>query len=111
MPLIAVPERFKPAGREPALIDNKNGAVPPVAFSVCEYVAPADPLGKVGALVMVRPAATVRLNPLLALTEVVSVTCAVKLKVPELVGVPLRVPFAGLSESPPGSKPAVMLQV
>ena len=54
MPLIAVPERFKPAGREPALIDNKNGAVPPVAFSVCEYAAPADPLGKVGALVMVQ---------------------------------------------------------
>jgi hypothetical protein len=32
---------------------------------------------------------------LLALTEVVSLTCAVKLKAPELVGVPLMAPVAG----------------
>ena len=55
---------------------------------------------------MVRPPATVMVNALHVLIEMASVTCAVKLKVPELLGVPLIV--APLSESPPGNEPDVI---
>jgi len=61
-------------------------------------------------LVMVRAAATMRLNALLTATEVLSVTWTVKLAGPELVGVPLMTPVAGFMVRPPGSKPAVMVQ-
>lgn len=55
---------------------------------------------------MVRPDAIVMLNALVVLTDMASVTCAVKLKVPELLGVPLII--APLSVRPPGSAPNVI---
>ena len=58
---------------------------------------------------IVRPPAMVSVNALVVLIEMASVTCAVKLKVPELVGVPLMV--APLGARPPGSAPEMIDQV
>ena len=62
-----------------------------------------------GALVIVRPPAMVIVNALVVLIEMASVTCAVKLKVPELVGVPLMV--APLGANPTGNVPEMIDQV
>jgi len=48
--------------------------------------------GKTGELLMLRPPAIVIENTLVAVPEATSFTWAVKLKFPELVGVPLMVP-------------------
>jgi hypothetical protein len=50
------------------------------------------------------------LNCLLAVTDELSVTCTVNVKLPELVGVPLIAPLAASSASPAGSAPAVIDQ-
>jgi hypothetical protein len=109
VPVIA-PEAFKakPPGRAPAVIVQEYGCVPPDAFSVAVYATPAEPTGRVGAVMMVRPVAVVSVNALLAETEALSVTCTVKPKLPELVGVPVMAPEFGSRVSPPGKAPAVM---
>ena len=48
---------------------------------------------------------------LLAVAEALSVTRMVKLKVPELIGVPPIAPVEALSDRPGGSEPAVIAQL
>ena len=38
--------KVNPEGRDPAMIDQENGAFPPAFAAVVEYVAPAVPPGK-----------------------------------------------------------------
>jgi hypothetical protein len=41
--------KFRPLGREPALISQLYGVVPPDAVRVCEHATPTESLGGVGA--------------------------------------------------------------
>ena len=85
--------------------------MPPVAASVCEYGVLTVPLGRLGALVMSIGEAMASVNDLLAVPEALSLTCTVKLELPELLGVPLMTPDAGLNKRPFGSAPEVTVQV
>ena len=73
-----------------------------------EYAMPAEPLGKVGAVVMFKLPAIATVNALLAVAEELSVTLAVKAKLPAAVGVPLIAPVAGFMANPLGRAPAVI---
>ena len=69
------------------------------------------PAGSGDVLVMAKPGGLiVSPNPLLAIIPPPSLTCAVKLKVPELVGVPLNTPLL-LKVNPPGKVPALTVQL
>jgi hypothetical protein len=61
--------------------------------------------------VILRAVTTVTLNGLVAVWLEVSVTLAVKLEVPAVVGVPEIAPVAGVSDSPAGKLPTSRLQV
>ena len=69
------------------------------------------PPGKVGAVLMVKPAAMVSVNALLAVMDALSVICTVKLTSPALVGVPLMAPDAESSLKPAGREPVVIDQL
>ena len=62
-------------------------------------------------MLMLRPLAMASVNAFVALLEALSLTWTVKPKLPVLVGVPPRVPVAPFSDSPAGSKPAVIDQL
>ena len=90
--------------------------MPPLASIIVEYATPTCPAGTeiVVTLTGVTAAATVRLNDFVAVCAVgvvESVTFAVKLNVPDAVGVPEIVPVAAASVSPPGNAPELMLQL
>ena len=90
--------------------------MPPLAAKVVEYAVPTVPDGTVLVVILtgVTAAATVRLNDFVAVCAVgvvESVTFAVKLNVPDAVGVPEIVPVAAVSVSPPGNAPELMLQL
>jgi hypothetical protein len=52
-----------------------------------------------------------RVNALVALPDALSVTCTVKLELPELVGVPLMTPVAAFKVRGVGNEPTVITQV
>ena len=56
-------------------------------------------------------ALTVKLNALVAVAAALSVTCAVKLDVPTVVGVPVSAPVAAFNIKPAGNAPAVTVHV
>jgi hypothetical protein len=60
---------------------------------------------------MARPAAIVNEKDFVAVSEVLSVTCAVKLNVPPDVGVPVIAPVDAFKFKPPGSAPLVIDQL
>ena len=67
------------------------------------------PLGK-EVVVIEGVAPTVRLSALVAVSELASVTCTVKLAVPVAVGVPEIVPVLGARVSPAGKLPEMIDQ-
>ena len=90
--------------------------MPPLAASVVEYVFPVCPDGTelVVTCTGVTAAATVRVSAFVAVCavgEVESVTLAVKLKVPDAVGVPEIAPVAADRVRPAGNAPELMLQL
>ena len=106
VPLVAL--NVRPAGSEPAVIDQWYGGVPPTAFKLAEYAVPIAPPDRVGAVVIVSAEITGSVNAFEVLTELLSVTVTVKAKLPTLVGVPVIAPLVGFSETPPGREPAVI---
>ena len=102
-----------PTGKEPALIDQLYGVVPPLACSVVEYAVPAVPLGG-DAVVTVggcAAAATAMLNAFVPVLFAASVTCTVNDAVPAVVGVPEITPVPATRLNPAGSVPALRLQL
>jgi hypothetical protein len=59
---------------------------------------------------MTTPEAITTVKGLLAMLEALSVTCTVKVKLAELVGVPESVPLVGLSVVPAGEDPVTIDQ-
>ena len=87
--------------------------VPPVAASVALYTAPCVPLDKELVLMLTGTTETVMLRAFVAVCAVgvvESVTCTVKLNVPEEVGVPEIVPVEAARFKPAGKDPEPMLQ-
>jgi hypothetical protein len=101
----------KPAGSAPAVMLHEYGVVPPLAASVVEYALLTVPSGSEAVVTEGGCAAApviVILNACMSVCcvgEVESVTVAVKLNCPGVVGVPEMTPFACPSESPFGSEP------
>jgi hypothetical protein len=96
VPEIVLPDRLKPAGRDPLAIDHVYGGVPPVALSVCEYATPTVP-GPNDEVVMTRggtigAGSIVMDRDLEAVPVLLSVTCTVNVAVPAAAGVPLITP-------------------
>src|SRR5262245_65091382 len=86
----------------------------PVAVNVCEYAVLTTPFGS-GELVVIASGSKIVIESACVFTWFAgpvpeSVACAVKLKVPEVVGVPAIVPL-GLNVSPGGNVPAATDQV
>lgn len=75
---------------------------PPEAARVCEYAVPTVPLGSDVVVISSAGALMVRLKAWLAVALAVSLTWAVKLNEPAVVGVPVIAPVDELSESPAG---------
>src|SRR5579871_610846 len=99
--------RVRPAGREPDVMLQVYGALPPTTTMDCAYATPTAPPGSVGCVVMVRAETMESVKALVVENELLSVTWTVKLKLPTLVGVPEIVPLDGLSVRPPGREPAM----
>ena len=59
---------------------------------------------------MITPDAITTVNGLLAMLEALSLTCTVKVKLAELVGVPDSVPLVAFSVVPAGDDPATIDQ-
>ena len=112
VPLLAA--RVSPVGRLPAVIDHVYAGVPPEADIAFEYAVPAVPEGSVALIVKAgaEAAATTieRGTDLDCAGLPPSVTVAVKLLVPFVVGVPEMRPVPWLRLSPAGRLPAVMDQ-
>lgn len=108
-----VPDAFSesPGGTDPPVTANEYGGVPPEAEIACEYEAPTVPPGSVAPVVIVSggpaAAATASVNALLPDVPFVSTACTVNVKLPAVVGVPLRDPLEGSNEMPPGKTPVV----
>ncbi len=102
--------RVKPGGSDP-VADQVNGGVPLLAVNVNPvYAVPSTPFGG-WPEVMLGAGAIVIEKSAVAVTPAESVTCAVKVKTPAEVGVPLIAPAAGSSVKPGGRLPAVTLNV
>ena len=111
VPVITPPvDIVRPAGSDPAVMDQVYGAVPPEAPRVCwGYTVPAVPPGS-AVVVMVGGAAAVPMTICSGCDAerfAESVTLAVKFDVPAVVGVPVIVPVLE-SVRPAGSDPALM---
>ena len=102
---------LRPPGRAPVTIEKWYGLTPPDTPIICEYPEPAAPGGSVGGVVIVRAGAMVSVIGSIAMTDALSVTFTVKLKVPEAVGVPPTTPVALLSVKPLGGDPDEIDQV
>ena len=105
-----------PPGNAPELMLQLYGVVPPLPASVVEYAVPLCPAGTELVVICtgVTAAATVMLSDCVAVFgvgEVESVTFAVKLKLPEVVGVPLICPDVAFRLSPAGSAPELTDQL
>ena len=115
VPLICPVELFsvRPAGKEPEVIVQVYGVVPPLACSVVEYAVPVVPPGS-DTVVTVggwAAAATAILNAFVPLLFAASVTCTVNDTVPAVVGVPEITPVDAARLKPAGSDPALTLQL
>ena len=106
------PFSVTPVGNAPAVMDQLYGVVPPVAASVPEYAVPTVPLGRDVVLIASPGGAIVNVKLALFKTagDSESLTCAVTVKLPEAVGVPLSAPVAEFSVTPAGNAPDVILQ-
>ena len=96
--------RLNPVGREPEESDQVKPPVPPVAASVWLYAIFTVSAGKLE-VVIATAALTTMESALLAVAEALSVTFAVKLDVPDAVGVPVIAPVDELRPSPVGRLP------
>jgi hypothetical protein len=98
--------KLKPAGNVPETTVHEYGVVPPVAVSVDEYGVPTMPLGNEAVVIVSGGALILMENSWVAFCtdEEESVTCAVNLDCPVLVGVPLIVP-SWLKLRPAGNVP------
>jgi hypothetical protein len=115
VPVIAPVDGFSvnPGGSEPLVIENVYGGTPPVATSDELYATPTVPVA-VGQTSAGTGAATTMLQLAVAVPAAVpveSTTCAVKLNVPPVVGVPVMAPVDGFSTNPGGSEPLVIVNV
>jgi len=108
VPLIAPLDGFsvKPVGSEPEVRLQVYGVIPPVAFSVAEYITLTCPSGRLLVVIDNCAGAITTCNGSVVLWEAASVTFAVNPNVPAAVGVPDNTPALD-SVSPPGSVPAL----
>lgn len=110
---VGVPEitpaalNVNPAGSDPALTVHEFPPLPPVADSVCEYAAPTVPFARLPGETVSGGGFTLMLNAWVSVAAELSFTCAVKLEVPAVVGVPVIAP-AVLIPRPAGSDPALI---
>ena len=115
VPLICPVELLSvsPAGREPALIDQLYGVVPPLACNVVEYAVPTVPPGSDEVVTVggCAAAATAMLNAFVAVLFAASFTWTVNDKVPAAVGVPEITPVDETRLNPAGKVPALTTQV
>ncbi len=102
--------RESPAGSVPEEIDHVYGVVPPEAVSAWLYATPAVSAGRL-AVVIVSPETTVIDKAWVAVAPTLSVTLAVKLEVPEVVGVPVMAPVEATRDSPAGRLPEASAHV
>jgi hypothetical protein len=112
VPLI-VPEldNARPVGRAPLVMDQVYGGTPPVALKAVEYAVKVRPCGSAAAVAIVSAELTLIWKLLLAVCAgVPPVTWTLKLKVPDVVGVPLMRPDAAKAK-PGGRLPEVTDQV
>jgi hypothetical protein len=110
VPATVQPDRVKPAGREPELIEHVYGVVPPAASIGAEYTTPTVPFGRVFVSVRAAGLITIVSGPeVVCCGEPESSTFTVTVELPAVVGVPLTV--HPLSVKPAGSVPAVMVQL
>ena len=101
--------RVSPAGSDPETMDHVYGVVPPAAASVALYAMFCVPAAN--EVVVIEggvDATTVRVSGCVAVCDLASVICTVKLVVPAPVGVPEITPVLGASVSPAGSAPETM---
>jgi hypothetical protein len=102
-----------PAGSAPLVIADENGATPPATGNLWLYERPATAVGIVVEVNTSGATDTLMVSvPLVAVLgrTLLSVTCAVKVNVPAVVGEPDRIP-SGLSVTPGGSVPAATAHV
>ena len=100
--------RVKPAGSVPEMMAQVYCGVPPLAPSDPMYVVPTVP-GNSELVVIHSAELIVKANALDAVALALSVTCTVKLLVPDALGVPLNTP-APLRVKPAGREPEITVQ-
>jgi len=112
--VLAADDNERPVGKPPEEIAHVYGAVPPVACRVCTKAAPTVRERCVGDRIDNGGVATVEVDgatttavvaDVVCAGPLLSVTIAVKVTVPVVVGTPEIVPVAGTSASPAGSLP------
>ena len=113
VPLICPVELFsvRPTGREPEVIAQVYGVVPPLACSAVEYAVPVVPPGSDVVMTIGGGAATVMLKVLVPVLLAASFTCTVNDTVPAVVGVPEITPVDATKFNPAGNVPALTLQL
>ncbi len=92
-----------PAASDPPVTDHVYGGAPPVAANCVEYATPVVPLASGDAVVIVSAAFTAIVKAFDAVFPPLSSTCAVKLVVAAVAGVPVIVPSEP-SVNPAGSE-------
>jgi len=115
VPVMAPVELFsvKPAGSDPLVMENVYGGVPPPATRAELYATPTCPV-PVGQVRVGGGSTTTMLQfeaVVPAELPLESTTCAVKLNVPVVLGVPVMAPVAVFSVNPAGSDPLVSEKV
>jgi hypothetical protein len=101
-----LPASVSPGGNDPLATDHTYGGVPPLAARVCVYAVPAVPAGSDAVVMLggVGAGLIVICNACEADRLIESVTLAVKLYAPAVVGVPEIAPLPA-SVSPSGNDP------
>lgn len=110
VPPTVQPVNVRPAGREPELMEQVYGVVPPLASIGALYATPTVPFGSV--LVSVNAAGLITMvsgPEVVCDGEPESSTFTVTVELPAVVGVPVTV--HPLSDKPAGRVPEVMLQL
>jgi hypothetical protein len=95
-----------PAGTEPVVVDHVYPPLPPVAPSDWLYGAPVVPTGNEETVICSGGLLTTMVSAWVSVALEESVTCAVKLKLPVALGVPVMAPAVD-KVSPPGRDPMV----
>ena len=109
-----VGRRSRPGGGVPAETDHVYGGVPSTAASVCPYVVPTVPSGRLVVVIVgggTGAVATEIESACVSLCVAASVTLAVKGDTPVVVGVPVIAPVEAFKVSPAGSDPESSDQV